>query len=328
MPTRKKGRKIKNVAITGVSGYLGSLLLKRIVQEPEVEHIVGIDIKEPAFRSPKFTFIKHDVRQSFVDIFTNNKIDTAIHLAFIVAPLHNEGKAHQINIMGSKNFLDASIKANVAQIYYMGSHTEYGAYKNNPGQFTEDMPLNPNLDFPYAGDKAIVDLMFQDFAKENPNICVTIGRTIAVTGPCGDGCGLTLLFLPVMVKPIGKNPLWQFIHEDDLMELIVLLLKSKNGGIYNLTGDGGLTYSQMIKELGKPSFKLPSWLLYWGTKITWRLRLQSRSPAGGVHLLQYPITLSNEKIKKETEYRLHYTGQAAFDVFLQATEKKQPGRER
>jgi nucleoside-diphosphate-sugar epimerase len=76
--------------ITDVSGYLGTLLFKRIVQEGEVERIVGIDIKEPAFTSPKFTFIKHDIRQSFVDIFTNNKIDTAIHLAFVVAPIHNE----------------------------------------------------------------------------------------------------------------------------------------------------------------------------------------------------------------------------------------------
>ena len=299
-------------------------MLKRMVQEAEVERIIGIDIKEPSFRSTKFTFIKHDIRQPFVDIFTNNKIDTAIHLAFVVAPIYNEAEAHQINIKGSKNFLDASLKANVEQIYYMGSHTEYGAHDNNPSLFTENMPLNPNLDFPYACDKAMVDLMFQDFAKENPNICVTIGRTVAVTGPYGDGCGLTLLFLPIMVKPIGKNPLWQFIHEDDLGELVVLLLKDRKAGIYNLTGDGGLTYNQMIKELGKPSLQLPSCLLYWGTKITWMLHLQSRSQAGGVHLLRYPITLSNEKVKKETGYRLRYTGQEAFDVFLQATGKKKP----
>jgi len=317
---------MKNVVITGVSGYLGTLLLKRIAQETEVERIIGMDIKEPSFESPKFTFIRHDIRQPFVDIFTKNEIDTAIHLAFIVAPIQNEWKAHQINIEGSKNFLDASVKAKVQQTYYMGSNTEYGARNNNPILFTEDMPLNPNLDFPYACDKAAVDLMFQDFAIENPNICVTIGRTVTVTGPCGDASGLTVLFLPVMVKPIGKNPLWQFIHEDDLMELIVLLLKSSKGGIYNLTGDGGLSYGQMIKELDKPSLRLPSWLLYWGIKITWMLHLQSRSQAGGLRMLQYPITLSDEKVKTETGYRLRYTGQEAFDIFLKATGKKKPHR--
>jgi nucleoside-diphosphate-sugar epimerase len=117
------------------------------VQEAEVEHIIGLDIREPAFTSPKFTFIQHDVRQPFIDIFTNNKIDTAIHLAFIVSPIQNEKKAHQINIRGSKNFLDAGLKANLAQIYYMGSNTEYGAHFNNPGLFTK-YTAQPQPGFP------------------------------------------------------------------------------------------------------------------------------------------------------------------------------------
>jgi UDP-glucose 4-epimerase len=308
--------------ITGVSGYLGTLLLKRLVQEAEVECVIGIDIKEAALNSSKFTFIKHDVRQPFGDICTNNKIDTAIHLAFIVAPIHNEKKAHQINIEGAQNFLDAARQAKVEQIFYMGSNTEYGARDTNPALLTEEMPLNPNMDFPYACDKAKVDGMFQDFAGENPDILVTIGRTVAVTGPGGEDCGLTLLFLPVMVKATGKNPRWQFIHEDDLRELIILLLKNRKRGIYNLTGDGGLAYRQMIKRLGKPSATMPAWLLYWGTGIAWKLRLQSRSQAGGVHMLQYPITLSNQKVKKETGYRLRYTGQEAFEVFLKAIGKE------
>ena len=61
---------MKNVVITGVSGYLGTLLAKRIAQEAEVERVIGMDIKEPSFQSPKFTFIKHDVRQPFGNIFS------------------------------------------------------------------------------------------------------------------------------------------------------------------------------------------------------------------------------------------------------------------
>jgi len=313
---------MKNVLITGVSGYLGTLLAKRIAQEAEVERIIGMDIKEPSLQSPKFTFIKHDVRQPFADIFISNKIDTAVHLAFIVGSIRDEGKMHQINTVGSQNFLDAAAQAHVAQIFYQGSNTEYGAHKDNPKLMTEDTPINPNPDWLYPCDKAEVELMFQDFAKKNPNICVTIGRTVPVTGPCGDACGLNTLFLPIMVKAIGKNPLWQFIHEDDLIELITILLKKKKAGTFNFTGDGGLTYSQIIKELGKPSISLPSWLLYWGIKITWRLRLQTKSQAGGLHMLQYPIILSNEKIKKELGYTPRYTGQQAFDIFLQVTGKK------
>ncbi len=312
---------MKNVAITGVSGYLGTLLLKRLIQEPEVERIIGLDIKEPSVQSPKFTFIKHDVLKPFAEIFTDNKIDSAIHLAFIVVPIHDENESHLININGSKNFLDASLKAGVKQVYYMGSHTEYGANKNNPPFFTENMPLNPNLDYPYACDKAEVDKLFQEFARENQDICVTIGHTVAVTGLGGDACGLTELFLPVMVKATGKDPLWQFIHEEDLAELVVLLLKERKGGTFNLTGDGELTYSQMIKKMDKPSLTLPTQLLYWGIKLSWGLRLQSRSQAGGLFLLEYPINISNEKIKEETGYKLRYSGPEAFETFLHARNK-------
>lgn len=311
---------MKNIAITGVSGYLGTLIHKRLAQEPEIERIIGLDVREPTFRSPKLIFIKHDVRQPFDEIMRNNDVDTAIHLAFVVVPTHDENKTREINIGGSKNFLDACKKAKVAQVFYMGSHTEYGARQDNPAFFTEEMTLNPNPDYPYAGEKTQVDLMFQDFAKKNPDVCVTIGRTVAVTGPGGDASGLMALFLPVMIKASGKDPLWQFIHEDDLAEIVFRLLKNRQSGIYNLAGDGGLTYSQMIKMTGKASVTLPAKLLYRVVKAAWRARLQSRSQAGGLFLLEYPINVSNDKVKKATGYKLRYTGQEAFEAFIKAKE--------
>ena len=146
--TKQKGSKIKNRSDYRISGYLGTLLFKRTVQEGGGRAHCRNRYQEPSFKSPKFTFIKHDIRQSFVDIFTNNKIDTAIHLAFVVAPIHNETAAHRINIEGSKNFLEACRKANVAQIYYIGQSYRLGASVYNPMLFTENMPLNPNLGFP------------------------------------------------------------------------------------------------------------------------------------------------------------------------------------
>jgi len=314
---------MKNVAITGVAGYLGNILMKRIAQEKEVEHIIGPDIKKPEIDDPKLTFIKHDVRQPFGDIIAQNKIDTAIHFAFIVPPAPaSPHMMHDININGSKNFLDSVKQAKVQQIFYMGSNTGYGAHKDNPKIITEDTPLHPNKDFPYPVYKAQVDHMFQDFAKQNPDTIVTIGRTVPVTGPHGEKCGLTVLFLPIMVKAMGYDPLWQFVHEDDLMDAIVILLKQRKAGQFNFTGDGGLTYSQMCKALGKPTITLPFPLLYWGTRLSWTLRLQKKSQAGGAHLLRYPIVLSGEKLKKETGFQYKYTGPEAFNIFMKAMGKK------
>jgi UDP-glucose 4-epimerase len=315
---------MKNVVITGVSGYLGTLLLKRIAQEAEVERIIGMDIKEPSFQSPKFTFIKHDVRQPFENIFAENKIDTAIHFAFIVTPIHDERRAHEINIEGSKNFLKASAQAKVQQVFYMGSYSAYGAWANNPKEFSEDMPLKPNPDYPYPCDKAEVDHMFQKFASEHPEIKVTIGRTAAVTGPGGAACGLTVMFLPIMVKAMGAASTWQFIHEDDLVEIVTLLAKQRRAGIYNFTAEGALKYTDIIKLVGKPAIALPSWLLYWGIKISWRLHLQSKAQAGALNMLKYSTLMNGEKLIKETGYKYRHTGPEAFDIFLQVMGKKKP----
>jgi UDP-glucose 4-epimerase len=313
---------MKNIAITGVSGYLGTLLAKRLGQEAEVERIIGLDLKEPAFSFQKFTFIKHDVRHPFTQIFRDNAIDTALHLAFMVVPVQDEARAREINLEGTRDFLDAAAGEKVRQVYYMGSHTEYGARQGDTGLFAEDAPIRPNKDYPYPCDKAAADLMFQHFAADHPETCVTIGRTVAVTGPCGEACGLTTLFLPVMVRVAGKNPAWQFIHEEDLGELIVLLLKNHKAGIFNLAGAGGVPYKEMIKDLRKPSIALPGWLLRGAIDFTWKLRLQSKGSIGTLSILEYPILIDNAKVLKATGYRMRYTAREAWDCFLKAVCKK------
>ncbi len=78
---------MKSVAITGISGYLGTQILKLLDQDKEVETVAGLDVKPPAYSTPKLKFYSRDVREPMTDIFTEHKVDTAIHLAFIVIPL-------------------------------------------------------------------------------------------------------------------------------------------------------------------------------------------------------------------------------------------------
>ena len=308
---------MKNVGITGVGGYLGGLLLRRLEREDEVEKIVGIDIRAPKSDSSKLKFYARDVRQSFTDIFVENQVDTALHLAFQVTPVHDESGSHSINIEGTQNFLKACEQSAVSQLFYMSSYTAYGAHADNPEVITEEAPLRPLPGFLYPNDKAKVDLMFQDYQAAHPDSCVSIVRIAAAVGPNTVAGGLTVLFTPVMMRARGHDPLWQFIHEDDLVELVIILLKQKHKGIFNLAAEGGLKYSEIIKILGKPSIALPAGLLAWFTKVSWKLRLQSRAP-GGVDLLTYPVVISTEKVKKATGYQFKYTGPEAFMAFIES----------
>jgi len=246
---------MKNVAITGIGGYLGGLLLDRLEQEDEVERIIGLDIKEPGVTSSKLKFYQQDVRKPFADIF------------FQVTPIHDEKGTHSINITGSQNFLEACEKAGASQLFYMSSYTAYGAHADNPESISEDAPLRPAANFPYPTDKAKVDIMFQDFMKSHSDMAVTIVRTVAVTGPHSVVGGLSVLFTPVMIRAKGHDPLWQFIHEDDLVELVTILLKQRQHGVFNVAGDGGVRYSEMIQAAGKRSIALPAGPLAWFTNL-------------------------------------------------------------
>jgi UDP-glucose 4-epimerase len=313
---------MKNVAITGIGGYLGGRLLHRLEQEGEVERIVGIDVKEPGADSSKLKFYRQDVREPFADIFADNQIDTALHLAFQIAPIHDEAGTHSINIQGSQNFLEACKKASVSHLFYMSSYSTYGAHADNPESIPEDAPLRPTTDFHYPMDKAKVDTMFQDFMAKNPDTCVTIVRTVTVTGPHIVAGGLTILFTftPVMIRASGHDPQWQFIHEDDLVELVTILLKKKQGGVFNVAGEDGLRYTEMIKAVGKRSIALPAGLLSRFTRLSWQLHLQSSSP-GGVEMLKYPIVVNTEKVLNATGYKFRYSGPEAFASFLETLKK-------
>jgi UDP-glucose 4-epimerase len=308
---------MKRVAITGISGYIGSLLIQRLDQQEDVESIIGIDVRAPRSASPKLKFYLRDVREPFADIFADNAIDTALHLAFVVTPIHDEVGSHQINIEGSHNFLEACRQASVKHVCYLSSHTTYGAHADNPIPILEDAPLRPTPGFLYPNDKARVDLLFQDFMERYPDICVTIVRTVAVTGPSGGNMGLAVLFTPVMIRPRGYDPLWQFIHEDDLAEVVTILLKQKQRGIFNVAGEGGLRYTEMIAASGKPSISLPAGLLKFFTNISWKVRLQSRAPGGGMELLKYPVVISTEKVQKTTGFKFRHSGTEAFMSFIE-----------
>ena len=80
---------MKNVFITGISGYLGSKIAKALSNHKDVEKIIGIDIREPSFQLDKFSFIQQDVRDSVLGVLKNNDIDTVIHAAYVLAPGHD-----------------------------------------------------------------------------------------------------------------------------------------------------------------------------------------------------------------------------------------------
>ena len=306
---------MKNVAVTGASGYIGAQLIDKLEQQDDVKNIIGIDVKPPRSNSSKLKYCSQDIREPLSDILAENEVDTAVHLAFVVTPTRDQSRARDININGGRNFIESCRKAKVEHVLYLSSHTVYGPHRDNPPKIAEDTALRPPPSFNYSCEKAEVDLMFQEFSQSQSDTGVTILRTCSVVGPQAGVAGINVLFMPVMVRPMGYNPPWQFIHEDDLVHCLNLLLSQRQRGIFNIGGDGSLTYKEMIAAAHRPCVVLPCRLLSLLISLTWKLHLQSSSPSG-TDFMMYPIIVDAEKLQTTLGYRFRHDSHEALFALL------------
>jgi UDP-glucose 4-epimerase len=307
-----------NIAITGISGYIGSRLLAYLDRQDNIQKIVGIDVREPGVKSAKLKFYQHDVRQPFGDLFVENGVDAVVHLAFILRPTRNTKLARQIDIGGTMNLLDACRQAKVKHLLYLSSHTAYGAHKDNPVPLTEESPLRPIPGFQYSHDKVEIEQALCDFSASGNNTTVTILRSCPVVGANALGSATTIMFTPfVMLGVTGSDAPMQFIHEDDLINIIGLFIKHKKGGIHNVAGDGELKYSEVARMLHKGLLKLPMKLLEFVVSFSWAAHIQSAAPAGCLHFIQHPPVVSTAKLKRELGYEFKYSSKEALSALAE-----------
>jgi len=314
---------MKHILITGVSGYFGQSLVKLFEKKSEVERITGIDIRPSQSTSKKFEFIRCDVRDDLKEVFSDRDIDCVIHTAYILPPIHDIALMEDINVNGTKNVLTASAAYGVKQILDCSSSTAYGFHPDNPELLTEESPLRGNDDFTYAKNKKELEAWGKGFEKMHSNIRMTVIRPCFVAGPGFNNPLARHLCKKICILPHPTAP-FQYIHEDDLVEIMYLLLKNEKTGVYNLAADGTMTFDEMLHILGGWPLKIPLWLLWPMNNLMWRLRVRfmTEFPSSSLNLIRYPWIASNDKVKKELGYEFKYTTRSAFQDFAKHVKKR------
>jgi UDP-glucose 4-epimerase len=249
-------------------------------------------------------------------IFRSRDIDCVIHTAYILPPIHNIALMEDINVNGTKNVLSSAAQHGVRQIMDCSSTTAYGFHPDNPPLLTEESPLRGNEDFTYAKNKREIEEWIREFEKANSDISLITIRPCFVVGPGFTNPLAKHLCKKICILPWRMAP-FQFIHEDDLVEIMYLLLKNNKAGVFNLAADGTMTFDEMLDLLGGWSLKIPIWLLWPLNNLMWYLRVSfiTEFPSPCLNLMQYPWIASNAKIKTELGYLFKYSTKAAFEDF-------------
>ncbi|MCB2145948.1 MAG: SDR family oxidoreductase [Deltaproteobacteria bacterium] len=307
---------MKKVLITGASGYIGSTLAEALCADETVETVMGIDIRRPAAAPEKLRFYEQDVRRPMTGLMTRHGVDTVVHAAYVLPPLHDTALMESINVEGTRNVLESSARAAVRRLLVTSSATAYGFHPDNPVPLTETDPLRGNEDFTYAKNKREIEAILAPFAEKHPKMAVSVLRPCFVVGPTMDNPLSHHLKKRLVVLPKETSPL-QFVHEKDLMRAILHCLKNDVSGTFNIAGAGTITVAEMVRLMGNRPVWVPSRLLYPLNRIAWALRLHfiTRFPSAALGLFRYSWVASPKRFIEKTGFSYAFDSRTAFEDF-------------
>ena len=187
------------VLVTGGAGFIGSATTKALIDRgDEVVMIDNFnDYYNPQLKrdrlsiflkdyAGKFTLYEGDIRDvAFLDeMFAKEAIDKVIHLAAMAGvrnSLLNPALYEEVNVRGTLNLLDMSVKYKVQNFIYASSSSVYG--NNTKLPFSEsdsvDMPISP-----YAATKKATELLAHVYSHVH-GLNTTGLRFFTVYGPWG-----------------------------------------------------------------------------------------------------------------------------------------------
>jgi UDP-glucose 4-epimerase len=305
------------VIITGAAGFIGRALTTAL---KSAHYVVALDVREvpEEQRLPGVSYATADIGDPKLgEIFRTYQPQTVVHLASVVAAGGDPERDFAIDVLGTKNVLEASLAAGAKHIVVTSSGAAYGYHADNPVPLCETDALRGNEDFPYARHKRLVEEMLGEWRTKYPQLKQTVFRPCTVLGP-GTSNQITAIFSrPVVVGLSGTATPFSLISEFDVVEALAKAVNETRDGVYNLAGDGTLSLREIADLLGKKFLPLPPALLKAVLWIMNKLRMTSLSPAH-VKFIQYRPVLANDRLKTEFGYTPRFDARAVFERYLES----------
>ncbi|MBA2663003.1 MAG: SDR family oxidoreductase [Bradymonadaceae bacterium] len=298
------------VLVTGVSSKLGRLVAEHLVAAGHV--VLGID-RRPWPDAPKgVEMFQADIRKRPAeDVFRTRKPDAVIHLATVTHFSASSQERYRINLGGTRAIFDHCHTYGVKQALFIGRHTYYGAASDSPLYHTEAEPPMAVTTFPELADLVAADLFAGSALWRYPEIDTVVLRVCYALGPSQQGTLASYLRGPRVPTVLGFDPLYQFIHEQDVTAAICLALEKNLRGVFNVAGAQPVPLSLLIRVTGRKALPLPESVLQ---RMLGRLGLPDL-PRGAISHIKYPVVIDDSTFRAATGYQHRFDEVQTMEAF-------------
>ncbi len=312
----------KTIALTGACSFLGRNLIGLLEEDRRIKNIIAFDIRPPDTKGRKTICVDIDLTApSSVDkitkTLTEHRADTLLHLAFLSSPTHATGWAHELESVGTMHLLNAARHVSPRKLILWSQTILYGAHPTNPNFLTERHPLRADLEESFFSDKIAAEHAVNAFGAKAKGTLVTILRTAPIVGPTVRNYVTRYLDERAALTLLGFDPLWQFVHEVDAIAAFKLAIDKDFYGTFNITGDGVLPLSTVIKLAGRIAVPVLHTAAGPLVSAMWAAKL-AHAPPSFLRYLRYICVADGTKARTAMGFRPAYSTREALLDYISA----------
>lgn len=267
-----------NLLITGGAGFIGSSLIRQVIDQPEIAKLVNLDCLTYAGHlenldgihgiHPRYNFEPVDLRnkEEVLRVIRQHDITHVMHLAaesHVDRSITGPGDFITTNINGTFHLLEAcrahwfdpatSVQNRACRFLHVSTDEVFGSLGPHDPAFTEATPCAPNS--PYSASKAASDMLVRSYHH-------TYGLPTVITR-CSNNFGpyqFPEKLIPVVIQSVlARQPVpiygdgmnvrdWLYVG-DHCEALWAVLTSGKVGETYNIGGRNELANVHLVQMI-------------------------------------------------------------------------------